>query len=153
MQWFIGVIFCYPLSIHKFVTLLVLRPKYLGWTNFIYTNKNRFLAATKQLYERFCPSVRPSVCPSVRPSVRPTVCLAVWLSVTPFSLSSFPDRNSSLNWEMVMKWRTPGGAQILNWHRRGVQLYQWHPPIWLVIFCHSFRLFDDDAVAKHITFT
>ena len=30
-----------------------------------------FLAATKQLYEWFSPSVRPSVCPSVRPSVTP----------------------------------------------------------------------------------
>ena len=36
-----------------------------------------FLAATKQLYDWFSPSVCPSVCPSVRPSVR--------LSVTPFS--------------------------------------------------------------------
>ena len=36
-----------------------------------------FLAATKQLYDWFS----PSVCPSVRPSVRPSVCL----SVTPFS--------------------------------------------------------------------
>ena len=39
-----------------------------------------FLAATKQLYEWFS----PSVCPSVRPSVRPSVCL----SVTPFWLCS-----------------------------------------------------------------
>ena len=39
-----------------------------------------FLAATKQLYEWFSPSVRLSVCPSVRPSV----CL----SVTPFWLCS-----------------------------------------------------------------
>ena len=39
-----------------------------------------FLAATKQLYEWFSPSVRPSVCLSVRPSVR--------LSVTPFWLCS-----------------------------------------------------------------
>ena len=36
-----------------------------------------FLAATKQLYDWFSPSVRPSVCPSVRLSVCP--------SVTPFS--------------------------------------------------------------------
>ena len=45
---------------------------------FTYTNTSRdeihtkimsFLAATKQLYEWFSPSVRPSVCPSVRPSV------------------------------------------------------------------------------------
>ena len=36
-----------------------------------------FLAATKQLYKWYFPSVRPSVCLSVRPSVR--------LSVTPFS--------------------------------------------------------------------
>ena len=39
-----------------------------------------FLAATKQLYEWFSPSVRPSVRPSVCPSVR--------LSVTPFWLCS-----------------------------------------------------------------
>ena len=39
-----------------------------------------FLAATKQLYEWFSPSVRLSVRPSVRPSVR--------LSVTPFWLCS-----------------------------------------------------------------
>ena len=39
-----------------------------------------FLAATKQLYEWFSPSVRPSV----RPSVCPSVCL----SVTPFWLCS-----------------------------------------------------------------
>ena len=32
---------------------------------------NAFLAATKQLYEWFSPSVCPSVCPSVRPSVTP----------------------------------------------------------------------------------
>ena len=40
-----------------------------------------FLAATKQLYEWFSPSVRPSVCPSVRLSVCP--------SVTPFWLGSY----------------------------------------------------------------
>ena len=39
-----------------------------------------FLAATKQLYEWFSPSVRPSACLSVRPSVL--------LSVTPLSLCS-----------------------------------------------------------------
>ena len=39
-----------------------------------------FLAATKQLYEWFSPSVCLSVCPSVRLSVRPSVRL----SVTPF---------------------------------------------------------------------
>ena len=39
-----------------------------------------FLAATKQLYEWFSPSVRPSV--------RPSVCLSVRLSVTPFWLCS-----------------------------------------------------------------
>ena len=39
-----------------------------------------FLAATKQLYKWYFPSVRPSVCLSVRPSVRP--------SVTPFWLCS-----------------------------------------------------------------
>ena len=33
-----------------------------------------FLAATKQLYKWYFPSVRLSVCPSVRPSVRPSVC-------------------------------------------------------------------------------
>ena len=32
-----------------------------------------FLAATKQLYDWFSPSVRPSVCPSVCPSVRLSV--------------------------------------------------------------------------------
>ena len=53
-----------------------------------------FLAATRQLYEWFSPSVclsaclpvSLSVCPSVRPSIRPSVCLSVRLSVTPFSL-------------------------------------------------------------------
>ena len=43
-----------------------------------------FLAATKQLYKWYFPSVRLSVCPSVCPSVRPSVCL----SVTPFWLCS-----------------------------------------------------------------
>ena len=33
-----------------------------------------FLAATKQLYKWYFPSVCPSVCPSVRPSVCPSVC-------------------------------------------------------------------------------
>ena len=66
-----------------------------------------FLAATKQLYDWFSPSVRPSVCLSVRPSVChtflaatkqlykwyfPSVCLSVCpsvrLSVTPFWLCS-----------------------------------------------------------------
>ena len=42
--------------------------------------RKTFLAATKQLYEWFSPSVCPSVCLSVRPSVR--------LSVTPFWLCS-----------------------------------------------------------------
>ena len=66
-----------------------------------------FLAATKQLYDWFSPSVCPSVCLSVRPSVCHTflaatkqlyewfspsvrlsvsVCLSVCLSVTPFWL-------------------------------------------------------------------
>ena len=40
----------------------------------------KFLAATKQLYKWYFPSVRPSVCLSVCPSVRP--------SVTPFWLCS-----------------------------------------------------------------
>ena len=43
-----------------------------------------FLAATKQLYEWFSPSVRPSV----HLSVRPSVCPSVRLSVTPFWLCS-----------------------------------------------------------------
>ena len=43
-----------------------------------------FLAATKQLYKWYFPSVRLSVCPSVRLSV----CLSVCLSVTPFWLCS-----------------------------------------------------------------
>ena len=48
-------------------------------TNFseILSEIHTFLAATKQLYDWFSPSVRPSVRPSVCPSVR--------LSVTPFS--------------------------------------------------------------------
>ena len=43
-----------------------------------------FLAATKQLYKWYFPSVRPSVRLSVCPSVCPSVCL----SVTPFWLCS-----------------------------------------------------------------
>ena len=43
-----------------------------------------FLAATKQLYEWFS----PSVCPSVRLSVRPSVGPSVRLSATPFWLCS-----------------------------------------------------------------
>ena len=38
------------------------------------TTFSLFLAATKQLYDWFSPSVRPSVCLSVRPSVRLSVC-------------------------------------------------------------------------------
>ena len=53
---------------------------YAGLTKAYTTFLNPFLAATKQLYEWFSPSVRPSVCLSVRPSVR--------LSVTPFWLCS-----------------------------------------------------------------
>ena len=52
---------------------------FLSLNTFIYFSF-LFLAATKQLYEWFSPSVRLSVCPSVRPSV----CL----SVTPFWLCS-----------------------------------------------------------------
>ena len=44
-----------------------------------------FLAATKQLYEWFSPSVRPSVCPSVRPSV----CLSHLFDYVPIILSSW----------------------------------------------------------------
>ena len=36
----------------------------------------KFLAATKQLYKWYFPSVRLSVRPSVCPSVRPSVCLS-----------------------------------------------------------------------------
>ena len=43
-----------------------------------------FLAATKQLYKWYF----PSVCPSVRLSVCPSVCLSVCPSVTPFWLCS-----------------------------------------------------------------
>ena len=35
--------------------------------NLLKWKQNKFLAATKQLYEWSCPSVRPSVCPSVTP--------------------------------------------------------------------------------------
>ena len=45
---------------------------------------SHFLAATKQLYKWYFPSVRPSVRLSVCPSVCPSVCL----SVTPFWLCS-----------------------------------------------------------------
>ena len=44
------------------------------WTQCMTLNYDldlRFLAATKQLYDWFSPSVRPSVCLSVRPSVTP----------------------------------------------------------------------------------
>ena len=40
--------------------------------NWLDTKRLQFLAATKQLYEWFSPSVRPSVCLSVRPSVCPS---------------------------------------------------------------------------------
>ena len=43
-----------------------------------YSFIQKFLAATKQRYEWFSPSVRPSVCPSVRPSVCPSVT-SFWL--------------------------------------------------------------------------
>ena len=46
--------------------------------------RRTFLAATKQLYKWYFPSVRPSVRLSVCPSVCPSVCL----SVTPFWLCS-----------------------------------------------------------------
>ena len=49
---------------------------------------NRFLAATKQLYEWFSPPVCLSICPSVQ-SVRPSVCLSP--PVTPFSLCNFQE--------------------------------------------------------------
>ena len=54
--------------------------KHDTWNRYVKTTFLLFLAATKQLYEWFSPSVRPSVCLSVRPSVR--------LSVTPFWLCS-----------------------------------------------------------------
>ena len=47
-----------------------------------------FLAATKQLYKWYFPSVRLSVCPSVCLSVCPSVRLSACLSVTPFWLCS-----------------------------------------------------------------
>ena len=37
----------------------------------VVNSRRPFLAATKQLYKWYFPSVRPSVCPSVRPSVTP----------------------------------------------------------------------------------
>ena len=48
-----------------------------------------FLAATKQLYEWFSPSVRLSVCPSVCLSVRPSVCLSHLFDYVPIILSSW----------------------------------------------------------------
>ena len=48
--------------------------------NWLDTKRLQFLAATKQLYEWFSPSVRPSVCLSVRLSVRHTF-LTMFLSL------------------------------------------------------------------------
>ena len=48
-----------------------------------------FLAATKQLYEWFSPSVRPSVRPSVCLSVRPSVCLSHLFDYVPIILTSW----------------------------------------------------------------
>ena len=92
------------------------------------------LAATKQLYKWYFPSVRPSVCLSVRPSVRHTFLTMFpssnhheffrsyyqWQKWRPCKRSRsevkgqghrghnptlpFPDCNSSLNSHMMMKW-------------------------------------------------
>ena len=93
-----------------------------------------FLAATKQLYKWYFPSVRPSVCLSVCPSVRHTFLTMFpssyhheifrsyyqWQKWRPCKRSRsevkgqghrghnptlpFPDCNSSLNSRMMMKW-------------------------------------------------
>ena len=55
-----------------------------GWHFLQPSTQKLFLAATKQLYEWFS----PSVCLSVRLSVRLSVCLSVCLSVTHFWLCS-----------------------------------------------------------------
>ena len=65
--------------IHHLLVVTIDDVIFLFFKNFPSSRKH-FLAATKQLYEWFS----PSVCPSVRPSVRPSVCL----SVTPFWLCS-----------------------------------------------------------------
>ena len=95
---------------------------------------DQFLAATKQLYKWYFPSVRPSVCLSVCPSVRHTFLTMFpssyhheifrsyyqWQKWRPCKRSRsevkgqghrghnptlpFPDCNSSLNSRMMMKW-------------------------------------------------
>ena len=66
------------------IGLIVLAHFWFGWQIIIC-----FLAATKQLYEWFSPSVRLSVCPSVCLSVRPSVCLSHLFDYVPIILSSW----------------------------------------------------------------
>ena len=74
-----------PISVYRCCLTSIASPIAEIWllhfcSGISYAGETLFLAATKQLYEWFSPSVRPSVCPSVCPSVR--------LSVTPFWLCS-----------------------------------------------------------------
>ena len=114
----------------------------------------RFLAATKQLYEWFS----PFVCPSVRPSVRHTFLTMFsssynheifrsyyqWQKWCPCKRSRsevkgqghrghdpiqpFPDRNSSLNSHIAMKWC----IQLDVAWERGPIVFQGHPSIFKV---------------------
>ena len=66
-----------------------------------------FLAATKQLYEWFSPSVRPSVCPSVCPSVRLSVrhtFLTMFLST--YHHEIFRSYYQSQKWRPCKRWRS-----------------------------------------------
>ena len=56
---------------------------------FVFVQLYVFLAATKQLYEWFSPSVCLSVRPSVCLSVRPSVCLSHLFDYVPIILSSW----------------------------------------------------------------
>ena len=66
-----------------------------------------FLAATKQLYEWFSPSVRPSVCPSVCPSVRLSVrhtFLTMFLST--YHHEIFRSYYQRQKWRPCKRWRS-----------------------------------------------
>ena len=59
--------------------------RWIGWKALYVCREKVFLAATKQLYEWFSPSVRLSV----RLSVRPSVCLSHLFDYVPIILSSW----------------------------------------------------------------
>ena len=105
-----------------------------AWSQFILAKVAKFLAATKQLYDWFS----PSVCLSVRLSVRPSVCLSHLFHHVPIIVSSW-------NFQELLPWSKVMSMQKVKVTEVNTQLSRFRTltPVWIHIWqwnhAHSWK--------------